>query len=148
MQRHLAALEALDGHAAAGGLALAASARLLALAGADTPADAHAVLRGAFVVANVVQSHDARPDPPSTTVTRCFTFSIMPRTSGVSGRVLVRLILLRPRPTSVWRCLASGRIGEPICFTVISAILSPLTPLRRRRRRDRRRGGATAGSRP
>src|SRR4028118_1024908 len=42
----------------------------------------------------------------------------MPRTAGVSGRVEVRLSLLSLRPTSVWRCLASRRMGEPICSTV------------------------------
>src|SRR3712207_519333 len=42
----------------------------------------------------------------------------MPRTAGVSGRVEVRRILLSPSPIRVWRCLASRRIGEPICSTV------------------------------
>src|SRR5882757_540407 len=44
MQRHLAALEALDAHARTRGLALAAAARSLALAGTDATADAHAFL--------------------------------------------------------------------------------------------------------
>ena len=41
MQRHLAALEALDGDAGAGLLALDAASAGLALAGADAAADAH-----------------------------------------------------------------------------------------------------------
>src|ERR1700709_2608243 len=40
MQRHLAALEALDAHARTRGLTLAAAARSLALASTDAPADA------------------------------------------------------------------------------------------------------------
>src|SRR5690606_37296191 len=50
MQRHLAALEAVDAHTGARGLTLAATAAGLALAGADTPADPHALLARACVV--------------------------------------------------------------------------------------------------
>src|ERR1700731_3969072 len=50
MQRHLAAFEALDAHARARGLALAAAARGLALAGADAAADPHALLARAGIV--------------------------------------------------------------------------------------------------
>ena len=57
MQRHLAAFEALDAHAGARGLALAAAAAGLAHAGADAAADAHAVLAGAGIVGDLVQFH-------------------------------------------------------------------------------------------
>src|SRR3546814_14923823 len=57
VQRHLAALEALDGHAGARLLALVAVARGLALAGADAAADPLAVLGGARIVAQLVESH-------------------------------------------------------------------------------------------
>src|SRR5215207_10873789 len=57
----------------------------------------------------------------------------MPRTAEVSGRVEVRWSLFSPSPTSVWRCLASRRIGEPICRTVtvlVSAIIRLLSGFR------------------
>src|SRR5471032_630431 len=57
IKRHLAALEALDGHATARLLALHATAGSLALAGADAAAHAHATLAGAFVVSDLVQLH-------------------------------------------------------------------------------------------
>ena len=57
MQRHLAALEALDAHAGARGLALAAAAAGLALAGADAAADALALLARAGVVGDFVEFH-------------------------------------------------------------------------------------------
>src|SRR5215208_1599724 len=59
VQWHLTALEALDRHAGSGLLALDAAAARLALAGADTPADAHAVPGRTFVVADFVEFHDA-----------------------------------------------------------------------------------------
>src|SRR5262249_32936839 len=43
MQRHLAAFKTLDAHTRTRGLTLAAASRLLALAGADAAADAHAL---------------------------------------------------------------------------------------------------------
>src|SRR4051812_8529310 len=52
----------------------------------------------------------------------------MPRTAGVSGRVEVRCSLLSLRPISVWRCLASRRIGEPVCSTVTVAEVSLAMP--------------------
>src|SRR3954467_8093135 len=57
VQRHLAALEAGYGHALTAGLALDATARGLALAGADAAADPHAGLAGAIIVAEFVQFH-------------------------------------------------------------------------------------------
>src|SRR5256884_5112187 len=57
MQRHLAALEALDAHARTRGLALAAATRSLALAGTDATADAHALLARAGVVGDIAELH-------------------------------------------------------------------------------------------
>src|SRR6185503_17377477 len=59
IERHLAALEALDGDAGTRLLALDAAAGGLALARADATAHAHAVLAGARVVRNLIQSHRA-----------------------------------------------------------------------------------------
>src|SRR5947209_916405 len=61
MQRHLAALESLDAHAGARGLALAAATRLLALAGADAAADAHALFARAGVVGDFAELHRILP---------------------------------------------------------------------------------------
>src|SRR5262249_378528 len=61
MHRHLAALEALDAHAAARGLALAATGRGLALARPNAAADAHALLARAGVVGDLAELH--RPSP-------------------------------------------------------------------------------------
>src|SRR6476659_3788981 len=57
MQRHLAALEALDAHARTRGLALAAAARSLALARTDATADAHTLLARAGVVGDIAELH-------------------------------------------------------------------------------------------
>ena len=57
VQRHLAALEALDGDAGTALLALLAAAAGLALARTDAPAHADATMAGAFVVADVVKFH-------------------------------------------------------------------------------------------
>src|SRR3954454_11637131 len=57
MQRHLAALEALDAHARTRRLALAAAAAGLADAGADTTADADAVLARPGPVGDLVEFH-------------------------------------------------------------------------------------------
>ena len=57
MQRHLAALETLDAHAGARGLALATAAGGLALARADTTADAHPFLARAGVVGEIAELH-------------------------------------------------------------------------------------------
>src|ERR1700730_1251918 len=61
VDRHLAALEALDAHAGTRGLALAAAARGLALAGADATADAHALLARAGVVGDIAELHRSLP---------------------------------------------------------------------------------------
>src|SRR5882672_557421 len=58
MQRHLTALEALDAHARARRLALAAAAASLADARADAAADPHALLVRAGVVGDLVELHD------------------------------------------------------------------------------------------
>ena len=58
MQRHLAALEALDAHARARGLALAAASAGLALAGADAASDPGAVLAGSRPVGELIELHD------------------------------------------------------------------------------------------
>src|SRR5688500_7509698 len=57
VERHLPALEAEDRDARAARLALLAAARSLALARADSAADAHAALAGALVVLEFVQFH-------------------------------------------------------------------------------------------
>jgi hypothetical protein len=57
MQRHLAAFKALDAHAGARGLALAAAACSLALAGADATADPHALLARAGIVGDIAELH-------------------------------------------------------------------------------------------
>ena len=49
----------------------------------------------------------------SSTRTRCFTLSIMPRTDGVSTSSRVRCILLRPSPISV--CALVGRTAGSGC---------------------------------
>src|SRR4051812_24619152 len=73
MQRHLAAFETLDAHARTRGLALAAAAGLLALAGADATADTHALFARAGVVGDIAELH--RPSPVNylspTMRTRC-----------------------------------------------------------------------------
>src|SRR6202022_2676299 len=61
MYRHLAAFEALDAHAGARGLTLAAAARGLALAGADVTADAHALLARAGGVGDIAELHRSLP---------------------------------------------------------------------------------------
>ena len=67
MQRHLAAFEALDAHARTRGLALAATAGRLALAGANAAADAHALFAGAGVIGDIAELHRSLPfiGPPS-----------------------------------------------------------------------------------
>src|SRR2546421_1144631 len=60
VQRHLAAFEALDAHARASGLALAATSAGLALARADAAADAHAILARSVPVGNLVEFHDSQ----------------------------------------------------------------------------------------
>src|SRR3954468_18555774 len=57
VQRHLAAFETFDAHAGARGLALAAAARRLALAGADATADPHALLARAGIVGDFAELH-------------------------------------------------------------------------------------------
>src|SRR3954452_5004698 len=61
MYRHLAAFETLDAHARTRGLALAAAAGLLALAGTDAAADAHTLFARAGVVGDIAELH--RPSP-------------------------------------------------------------------------------------
>src|SRR5579883_2451620 len=63
MQGHLAAFKTLDAHARTRGLALAAAARGLALAGTDATADAHALLARAGIVGDLAELH--RPSPVS-----------------------------------------------------------------------------------
>src|SRR5882762_876329 len=61
MQRHLAALEALDAHARTRGLALAAAARRLALARTDATADAHTLFARAGIVGDIAELHREFP---------------------------------------------------------------------------------------
>src|SRR4029077_5676296 len=61
MQRHLAAFKALDADARTRGLALAAAAGPLALAGADATADTHALFARAGVGGDIAELH--RPSP-------------------------------------------------------------------------------------
>src|SRR4030088_1801555 len=61
MDRHLAAFESLDAHAGARGLALAATAGGLALAGTDATADPHALFAGAGIVGNIAELHRSLP---------------------------------------------------------------------------------------
>src|SRR5690606_19120482 len=58
IDRHLAALEAVDGNAGARLLALDAATTGLALAGTDTATDADTVLGGTVVIFDFVQFHD------------------------------------------------------------------------------------------
>src|SRR4051812_23420164 len=60
VERHLAALEAVDGNAGARGLPLAAAAAGLALARADAASDAHAGLVGARIVPEFVETSHCR----------------------------------------------------------------------------------------
>src|SRR5690606_39079459 len=127
MQRHLAALEALDGDTRTRGLALAAAAAGLAHAGADAAADADPLLSRTRTRSNLIQLHrnvlvlSAASSAPAgylsspTTRTRWATLRIIPRVSAVSGRSLVRPILLSPSPISVSRWLRSRRIALAIC---------------------------------
>src|SRR5215204_5793927 len=62
VQRHLAALEAIDGDAGARLLALDAAPGRLALAGADAAALALAVLQGARIVGKLVEFHWICPE--------------------------------------------------------------------------------------
>src|SRR3569623_175797 len=71
MQRHLAAFKTLDAHARTRGLALAAAAGLLAFAGPNATADAHALLARAFVVGALIELDCLVPYFSSTTRTRC-----------------------------------------------------------------------------
>src|SRR5262249_54464918 len=102
MQRHLAALEALDAHAGTRGLALAAAPAGLARAGADAAADAAALLARARAVGELVKLHRCSPFA-STTRTRCLTLASMPRVCGVSGSSVTRPIRLSPSPIRVSR---------------------------------------------
>src|SRR5262249_30239877 len=102
MQRHLAALEALDADARARGLALAAAATGLASARADAATDAAALLAGARPIGEFVQLHRLSP-VTSCTRTRCATLAIIPRTCGVSGRSTTRPMRLSPSPINVSR---------------------------------------------
>src|SRR6201993_2002796 len=61
MHRHLAAFKTLDADARTRGLALAAAARGLALAGTDATADTHALLARAGIVGDLAELH--RPSP-------------------------------------------------------------------------------------
>src|ERR1700722_1442150 len=128
VQRRLAALEAVQGNAGARGLALAAARAGLALARADAPAAAFGAVMSAPIVLDLVQFHGFHrlsPIPPrrrnqrtSSTCTRCFTRSIMPRTAGVSSSTRVRRILLRPSPLRVASCLWPLPAGLAICVTL------------------------------
>ena len=118
MQRHLAAFEALDAHAGARGLALAAAAAGLAHARADAAADAHALLARAGRSA-IWLSFIARPRsfPPRRTRSRSrrYVNDRRPRAPGArpwrSCRAspacpavrATRPILLSPSPISVSR---------------------------------------------
>src|SRR5690606_2719782 len=108
INRHLAALEAVDRHAGARLLTLDAAAAGLARSGADAAPDALARMCRALLVTQFVEFHRSSPRAlpyfSSTTRTRWETAAIMPRTEGVSSRVRRRCILLRPRPSSVARC--------------------------------------------
>src|SRR5262249_33133770 len=84
VQRHLAAFEALDACAGAGGLSFAAAAAGFSGTGADTAADAGTVFPRPRTVGDFVQLHRRAP-LSSTTRTKCLTLAIMPRTCGVSG---------------------------------------------------------------
>src|SRR4029077_20909039 len=57
VERHLAAFETVDGNTRARDLALAATARRLALAGADAAAHAHAPLARARIVGELIELH-------------------------------------------------------------------------------------------
>src|SRR4030088_3840403 len=61
MDRHLAAFESLDAHAGARGLALAATAGGLALAGTDATADPHALFGRGGIVGDIAELHRSLP---------------------------------------------------------------------------------------
>src|SRR3546814_20543943 len=61
--------------------------------------------------------------PQASTFTICWTLRIMPRTSGVSSSSTVRCLLLSPRPIRVARWSLVRRIGDPVCVTLIFAIV-------------------------
>src|ERR1043166_5375880 len=132
VQRHLPALEPLDAHARARGLAFAAASAGLALAGADAAADTHAILARAGPVGDLIQFHEANPYLPPTTRTRCLTFMIMPRVADVSGSSRVRPILFSPSPINVSRCVCSRRIGLPVCLTLMVLVFAMTTSIRGR----------------
>src|SRR5207253_11078741 len=159
VERHLAAFEAGDADARARLGTLLAAAGGLAETRADASADADTRLTRAFVVFDFVQFHVVHSlsllsrmpregrlekiQAVSSTFSRWWTFLIWPRTSGVSSSSTVRPILLRPRPTSVARCVLSRRIGEPVWVILILAMMltpPPLRPGPRLRRRWRHRG--------
>src|SRR5690606_20180116 len=120
VQRHLAAFER-RGDRAAGLLALGATAGGLAAQAADAATDALAVAVGSGCGLEVVDLHQASPSLTSSTVTRCGTLAIMPRTSGRSGRVFD--LPMRPRPSArmVPRCLGFVPIVDLIWVTFRSA---------------------------
>src|SRR5690606_15821944 len=128
---HLAAFEAVDRHAGACRLALAAATTGLANAGANTTTNTDANFIGAGIVAKFIQTGhltDLLSYSP-TTRTRCGSLLIIPRTSGVSISSRCLFILLSPRPIRGARCTLSRRIGEPTCLTVI-IFLSAMVSLR------------------
>ena len=87
MQRHLAAFEALDAHAGARLLALAAAAAGLALARADAAADALARLACAPALSAIWLSFIGLLPYAFDDAHECATLAIMPRIAGVSGSV-------------------------------------------------------------
>ena len=110
MQRHLAAFEALDAHARARGLALAAAARLLALARTDAATDPDTGLGRAFGLSLISLSFMARSSLAFDDAHEMGDLGDHPLRRG---RVLIverRPILLRPRPFSV--CALVGRTAD------------------------------------
>src|SRR5262249_3005819 len=134
------ALEAVDGDAGAGGLALAAAAGGLALARADAASDADAGLAGAGIIGELVQSHLGKPSAGASapvqfagsTFSLCATLRTMPRIDGVSSTTFERFILFSPSAFKVSRCPGLREIGLPIWVSFSFAIYP--TPGRRLRR--------------
>src|SRR6185369_13209408 len=119
---------------------------------ADAAADAAARLLGALGRLDAVQFHVLLSySGAQSTFTRYDTFSIIPRTAGVSSSVDSLLVLRRPRPRTVARCdsrVPATLLTSLILTVFLSAGLSVMFVLRVSRRSLRPSGRAWPRSRP
>src|SRR5439155_5163727 len=128
VQRHLAAFEpALVLEARTRLRALVAAPRRLAVAGALPAADPLLRVLGALGRTQIAQIHDRQftNSPNYSTLTRCLTLWIMPRTAGVSGSSTVWRKRRRPIPSTTFAWL---RLKPIVLFTSVIRIVrcSPL----------------------